>query len=138
MIGNGSLSMFARLLDRSVERIAEIAADPRRFDRGEIIHISDVWDNNTTTFFSAALAPTRWGRERRARAGLLWMADLGDERRDWMIAELGPVLGPASPRGPYHRDVRGNVYALGLPFGETELDVDYDLAGGVVQTCRVE
>ncbi|BCY12186.1 hypothetical protein L3i22_072740 [Actinoplanes sp. L3-i22] len=136
------MTIFAGLLDRSVERIGQIAADPLRFDRGEIIEISDIWDNNTTALFAAAGGRTRWSRERRARAGLAWMADAGSSRRAWMIAQAGPgladLLGPESPSGPYSRDYLGHVWAFGLPLDPAALAVDYDLARGAVTTFRVE
>ncbi len=57
------------LLDRSLVQIAE-AADARVFDRETVRTVADVWDNNTFPLFRVAVAGTRRGRERRARASL--------------------------------------------------------------------
>lgn len=142
MTRDGALSMFARLADRSVERIGEIAADPRRFDRGAIIRLADVWDNNTDALFGAAITPTRFLRERRARAGLRWMADFGQRRRTWMIEEGGPsmarLLGPPASDSPFRRDYRGEVYALPVPIDQVDLAADYDPSPATIGTFRVE
>lgn len=142
MIGYGALSMFAHLLDSSVARIGEIAADPRRFDRGRIIQLADIWDNNTFPLFAAAVTPTPFLRENRARGALRWMADFGEERRAWMTAECGPrmakLLGPVVPRGPYSRDRQGHVFASVVPLDGVALAADYDLARAVVSAITVE
>ena len=60
MTGASAMPMFAALLDRSVARIGESAADGRRFDRQAIAEIADVWDNNTFPLFSTALSRPAW------------------------------------------------------------------------------
>jgi hypothetical protein len=91
--------MLATLLDRSVERIATLAADGRDFDRFEVVRTADVWDNNTSPFFAAAVTRLPWLRERRARTALRWM---GAFRSDWMTSLAGPAverfLGPTPTR----------------------------------------
>ncbi len=142
MIEDGALSMFARLVDRSVERIGRIAADPAHFDRGEIIRLADIWDNNTMAFFGAAAGPTWFLRERRARAGLRWMAGLSEQRRSWMIAEAGPamarLLGPPVEESLFSRDHRGVVSAISVPVEAVDLSGDYDLARAEIRTFHVE
>ncbi|MFE1273420.1 hypothetical protein [Streptomyces sp. NPDC058758] len=46
--------VLAALLDRSLARMAEAAADVRLFDREAIRTASDVWDNNLFPLFWAA------------------------------------------------------------------------------------
>lgn len=102
-------SMFAALLDRSVARIGELAADGRFFDRRQVVETSDVWDNNTFPFFDVAWSPPR-RREQRARDALRWMADLGPGRRAWMSDIVGErILGPAPVQPKHYRDHLGHV-----------------------------
>jgi hypothetical protein len=142
MGGDGAMSMFAGLLDRSVERIREIAADPRRFDRQEVARIADVWDNNTKHFFGILQVRPERLRERLARRGLRWMAGLGPARRAWMVDHGGPrmdrLLGPPAPASPFFRDGLGQVRAGLLPLTAAGLDVDYDLPRARVVAVRVE
>jgi len=67
---DSAMSMVAGLLDRSAERVAELVADPRRFDRREIYRIADIWDNNTFPLFRVVGVRPLWLRERLARACL--------------------------------------------------------------------
>ncbi|GAB3155492.1 hypothetical protein [Microbispora hainanensis] len=98
MIRRGTaLPALGSLLDRSLVQIAE-ASDARTYDRRTINEVADVWDNNTFPLFHAATARTSIGRERRARAALIWMADFGPERRSRMV-EQAAAAGhrPADP-----------------------------------------
>ena len=139
---SASLRTFAGLLDRSVEEIAVLAADARAFDLSRIGRIADIWDNNTYPLVGAACA-LRPLRERRARAGLRWMADLGDARRALMV-ELDPslddVLPAAAPEPPAYRDYQQRVRPGTFPL-TTEivagLLTDYDLAGASVRSLAV-
>jgi hypothetical protein len=142
MGGDGAMSMFAGLIDSSVERVRSIAADPRRFDRQEVARIADVWDNNTKHFFGILqIRPYRL-RERLARRGLEWMAGLGAARRAWMVDHGGPalerLLGPAVPETLFFRDGLGQVRAGLLPAAAAGLDVDYDLPRARAVAARVE
>lgn len=142
------MSMFAALLDRSVARIGELAADGRRFDRQAIAEIADVWDNNTFPLFSTALSRPLWLRERRARAALVWMADPGPSRRAWMIEQaavaghrLEPLLPPLVHGVVHYRDYRGEVQPGIAPLTATAVvsaAKDYDLARAEVRAVRVE
>jgi hypothetical protein len=142
MGGDSAVSMFAGLVDHSVQRIRRIAADPRRFDRQEIARIADVWDNNTGHFFGVLQTRLWWRRERQAREALRWMADFGSDRREWMIRYGGEpmrrLLGPAPPDPPFHRDHQGTVRCGPLPLEQAGMDVDYDLAGARVTSVRLE
>ncbi|MEW9533362.1 hypothetical protein [Microbispora sp. NPDC049125] len=114
-MGTEAAGAFAALLDRSLVQMAEASADARTYDRKAIYTVADVWDNNTFPLFRAMAARTSWGRERRARAALKWMADLGAERRTWMVEQsaiagyrLEPLLPPQvkrdrGPREPSRR-----------------------------------
>jgi hypothetical protein len=96
--------MFAALLDGSVAQIGQVSADGRYFDRQAVARIADVWDNNTFPLFGVALCRPLWLRERRARAALAWMADLGPSRRTWMIeqaAVAGHRLEPLLPQSAH-------------------------------------
>ncbi|MER5338686.1 hypothetical protein [Micromonospora sp. NPDC002717] len=140
--------MFAALLDRSVARIGELAADGRRFDRQAVAEIADVWDNNTSLLFSTALSRPAWLRERRARAALVWMADLGPSRRAWMIEQaevaghrLEPLLPLLVHRGVHYRDYQGQVQPGIASLTATAVESvakDYDLARAQVRAVRVE
>ncbi|MFD8009488.1 hypothetical protein [Streptomyces sp. NPDC058955] len=143
-----AMTVLAALLDRSVERMAEAAADVRLFDREAIRVAADVWDNNLFPLFRAASAPSAGERERRAAAVLEWMAGLGERRRAWM-AEQAAVAGydveallpPPAERHAPGRDFRGHVMA---PQGRLtrenveELAADYDLTTATVRHLRVE
>ncbi|MFU8875367.1 hypothetical protein [Micromonospora sp. SL4-19] len=148
MPGTSAMSMFAALLDRSVARIGELAADGRRFDRWAVAEIADVWDNNTFPLFGAALSRGAWLRERRAKAALVWMADLGQSRRAWMIEQaavaghrLEPLLPPLVDRVVHYRDYQGQVWPGAIPLTAAAVESvakDYDLARAQVRTVRVE
>ncbi|HTJ40009.1 MAG TPA: hypothetical protein VL738_42970 [Dactylosporangium sp.] len=138
------VAAFGALLDRSVVRIGELAADGREFDRQGIAEIADIWDNNLFPLFAVALTRPRWIAEWRARAALRWMADLGPSRRAWMIEQaaiaghrLEPLLGPPVERPAHFRDYRGEVCATMVPLTESVAE-DYDLDRATVRTVRVE
>ncbi|SCL21342.1 hypothetical protein GA0074692_1151 [Micromonospora pallida] len=143
-----AMSMFAALLDRSVARIGELAADGRQFDRQAVAAIADVWDNNTFPLFETALGCPAWLRERRARAALVWMADLGPSRRAWMIEQaavaghrLEPLLPPLVHGGAHYRDYRGQVQPGTAPLTAAAVESvakDYDLARAQVRVVQVE
>lgn len=139
---------FGALLDRSLMQMAEASADARTYDR-EIIHtVSDAWDNNTFPLFRALAARTSWGRDRRARAALEWMAAHGMERRTWMAEQsaiagyaLEPLLPPPVETDHHIRDYRGIVGARTVPLTTdvaVEIDVDYDLATAEVRSLLLE
>ncbi|GII93796.1 hypothetical protein Ssi02_40270 [Sinosporangium siamense] len=123
-------------------------ADARRFDRLTVVDVSDVWDNNTFPLFQCASAGTRWGRERRARAALRWMAELGASRRAWMVEQgasagfaLDSLLDPVETGRAFFRDSRGKVRPSRTALtGETvgALAGDYDLRGAEVRQIMVE
>ncbi|MCY9785291.1 hypothetical protein KIK06_15515 [Nocardiopsis sp. EMB25] len=99
-----ALAASAALLDRSLTQIADAARDTRAFDRGTVRVAADVWDNNTFPLFRAATGRSGNERERRARAALEWMAQLGPERRAWMVEQgaaaghrIDALLGPEHP-----------------------------------------
>ncbi|MFD1535675.1 hypothetical protein [Nonomuraea guangzhouensis] len=114
MIGNAvAASAFSALLDRSLVQMAEASADARTYDRQTIHMVSDVWDNNTFPLFRALAARTSWGRDRRARAALKWMAALGVERRTWMVEQsaiagydVESLLHAPVESDRHHRDYR--------------------------------
>jgi hypothetical protein len=138
------MPLLAGLLDRSIARIADLAADGRFFDRQEVVRIADVWDNNTFPLFGAAVARPGWVRERRARAALRWMAAAGADRRAWMVEQAGAlaaVLGQPVADAVHYRDYRGLVHSGRLPLTAAtvaSIAVDYDLGQAVVRTVRVE
>ncbi|MFJ5711665.1 hypothetical protein [Streptomyces sp. NPDC093105] len=144
-----AVSVLAALLDRSVARMAEAAADVRLFDREAIREAADVWDNNLFPLFWAVTAASAGERERRAVTVLEWMAGLGERRRAWM-AEQAAVAGhdvaallrprPAGPRSP-GRDYLGHVMAPQVPLTRehvAEASADYDLATATVRHLTVE
>lgn len=138
------LAILCALLDRSVTQIAEASADARTFDRGLIIRVSDIWDNNTSPLFAAAVGTKRRQSRRQAAAALLWMADF---HREWMVEQaavagfaLEDSLPPTSPRGPY-RDYSGRVQPWPQPLttdAVEEVAADYDLAASRVIGFRAE
>ena len=130
-------ALFAALLDRSIARIGELAADGRSFDRLEVIRLADIWDNNTFPFLQVALTRCPGLRERRARVALEWMAAGGPERRAWMDAAGERAL-PAPGETRYSRDYAGRVHAYSAPLDPAGVALDYDLAGAEVRTLRVE
>ncbi|MFC1436313.1 hypothetical protein ACEZDB_37330 [Streptacidiphilus sp. N1-3] len=143
-----TLAAYAALLDRSVEQIAEAAADARTFDRLLIARVADVWDNNTYPFFRAATAHIAWRRERRARAALRWMAALSSTRQAWMEEQaavaghrIGALLGePAPDSGPsrdYAGVVRPDSGVLDAALAEAWTR-DYALDRARVRTLRLE
>ncbi|MEU7884426.1 hypothetical protein AB0B54_02885 [Microbispora bryophytorum] len=136
------------LLDRSLAQIAEASADARTYDRQTINEVADVWDNNTVPLFHAATARTSVGRERRARAALALMAELGPERRRWMVEQaaaaghsLELLLPPPMAKPRRSRDYRGHVTPPFMPLtagAALELATDYDLAAAEVRTLLIE
>ncbi|GAA4583584.1 hypothetical protein GCM10023194_21300 [Planotetraspora phitsanulokensis] len=143
-----ALGALGSLLDRSLVQIAEASADVQLYDRQAIYQVADVWDNNTFPLFHAATAFTSIGRERRARAALAWMADLGRERRRWMVEQaeaagqpLEQILPPPVAEPLHRRDFRGRVRPPFMPLtaeAALELGTDYDLAAAQVRTLLLE
>ncbi|WP_051950552.1 hypothetical protein [Actinacidiphila yeochonensis] len=141
------MSALAALLDRSVEQMAEAAADVRRFNREAIRAASDVWDNNLFPLFWAASTCSSGERERRATTVLEWMADLGERRHGWMTEQaaiagydIEALLPPAKPHTP-GRDYRGHVIAPQCRLTRQSVDElapDYALASASVRSLRVE
>ncbi|MFF4125732.1 hypothetical protein ACFYYP_19595 [Microbispora rosea] len=149
MIRSGTaLGALGSLLDRSLVQIAEASADARTYDRRTINEVADVWDNNTFPLFDAATARISVGRERRARAALAWMAELGSERRRWMVEQaeaaghpLERLLSPPVARPLRTRDYRGHVTLPFMPLtadAALELATDYDLAAAEVRSLLIE
>ncbi|MEU5101348.1 hypothetical protein AB0H07_03510 [Streptomyces sp. NPDC021354] len=147
MSRGSAMPVLAALLDRSVEQIAEAAADVRFYDRETIRAVSDVWDNNLFPLFRAASTANAHKRERRALAALEWMADFGEGRRRWMTEqaaiagyELESLLPPAEPDTP-GRDDWGHVMPPFCRLTRQTVDdlvPDYDLATATVRRLRVE
>jgi hypothetical protein len=132
------LETFVGLLDRSVEEIAALVADARAIDLARIRLIADIWDNNTSPLISAACAPPPEQAE-RARAGLLWLADLGATRRE-LVTNLAPtldaVLPAARPAPAAYRDYPGRVRPGSFSVTAetvTRLEADYDLPAASVR-----
>ncbi|MGW4817036.1 hypothetical protein ACWEPB_36080 [Kitasatospora cineracea] len=147
-----TLLAYAALLDHSIERIAEVSADAREFDREEIYRLTDVWDNNTAALFAAAAARFRWTRALQARWALRWMADFSPARRAWMVERTAaagvpverflprPAPVPAGP-GQWHRFYRGFMSAELDGSGDelTEgLAAEYDLPAAGFRGLLVE
>ncbi|MGW4801369.1 hypothetical protein ACWEPC_54000 [Nonomuraea sp. NPDC004297] len=141
-------SALGALLDRSLVQMAEASADARTYDRRTIHTVSDIWDNNTFPLFRALGARTSWGRDRRARAALEWMAALGVERRTWMVEQsaiagydLEPLLSAPVETDHHHRDYRSVVRPPTVAL-TTEvapgIGVDYDLATAEVRSLVLE
>lgn len=136
------------LLDRSLVQMAEAAADARTYDRATIHTVSDAWDNNTFPLFRALAARTGWGRDRRARAALEWMAALGAGRRTWMVEQSAiagypweALLPPSRETDNGYRDSRGVVMApteLLTTEVAAGIGVDYDLATAEVRSLLLE
>ncbi|MER7760998.1 hypothetical protein [Streptomyces sp. NPDC097619] len=140
--------VLASLLDRSVDVMAEAAADARRYDREAIREASDVWDNNVFPLFWAVSTPGAPERERRAREVLAWMAGHSDRRRAWLVEQAAiagwdaePLLPPAVPATRLGRDHAGRVmapvYRL-TPPRIADLLADYDLGRASVRHLQVE
>ncbi|MFI0901273.1 hypothetical protein [Streptomyces sp. NPDC020983] len=114
-----ALAVLGALADQSWEFVG-VCADARRFDRRLLADTADVWDNNTVPFFRAAESATSWTREFHARTALRWMADLGEERQEWIrdrAAAAGlrvPFRLPRQRSGELYRDYEGRVSA---PYG---------------------
>ncbi|ROR43656.1 hypothetical protein [Kitasatospora cineracea] len=147
-----TLLAYAALLDHSIERIAEVSADAREFDREEIYRLTDVWDNNTAALFAAAAARFRWTRALQACWALRWMADFSPVRRAWMVEQTAaagvpverllrrPVPEPTAP-GQWHRFYRGCMTAELNGSGSelTEgLAAEYDLPAAAFLGLMVE
>lgn len=149
MTGNAmAASALVALLDRSLVQMAEASADARTYDRRTIHTVSDVWDNNTFPLFRVLAARTSWGRDRRARAALEWMAALDVERWTWMAEQsaiagydLESLLVAPMETDRHHRDYRGVVRAPTVAL-TTEvavgIGVDYDLATAEVRSLVLE
>ncbi|MFE1317655.1 hypothetical protein [Kitasatospora phosalacinea] len=148
-----TLLAFAALLDASIDRIAELAADAREFDRDEVYRLADVWDNNTYALFAAATARFRWTRELRARWALRWLADLGNQRRAWVVERtaaagvpvehllLPPEPEPVPAPGGWRRfgsDLLSTDLTPRTPERVDELAADYDLASAVLTSLQVQ
>ncbi|MFE1317654.1 hypothetical protein [Kitasatospora phosalacinea] len=143
-----TLLAFAALLDASIDRIAELAADAREFDRDEVYRLADVWDNNTYALFAAATAPTRWAREHRARRAVRWLADLGSRRRAWVVERTAaagvPVERLLLPPGPEITHLRDWDGAVDTRFADLDpesaawLAAEYDLPGAEFRRLAVE
>ncbi|MFE7192473.1 hypothetical protein [Kitasatospora sp. NPDC057541] len=134
-LARSALDAYVALLDRSFVRIAEAAADGRSFDRATVARCAAVWDNNTFPLFMTVTRRTALRRERAARAGLRWMAGLGEARYAWMVEQSAaaghPVEGliPAPPpddHSPY-RGYHGTLFPVSGPLTETAVD-GYDLS----------
>ncbi|MEU7916805.1 hypothetical protein [Microbispora bryophytorum] len=149
MIRSGrALNALGSLLDRSLVQIAEASADARTYDRRTINEVADVWDNNTFPLFDAATARISVERERRVRAALRWMADLGSKRRSWMVEQaaaaghsLERLLPPPVARPLHTRDYQGHVTPPFMPLtakAALELATDYDLAAAEVRSLLIE
>ncbi|QMU70043.1 hypothetical protein [Streptacidiphilus sp. P02-A3a] len=140
-------AVLAALLDRSVQQIAQAAADVRRFDRETIRAAADVWDNNVQPLFWAVSTSDADERERRATVALEWMAGFGERRRAWMIEQaaiaghdLEPLLLSAEPDLP-GRDYLGHVTAPQCRLTRQNVDdlaPDYELAAASVRRLRIE
>ncbi|MEO3978604.1 hypothetical protein [Streptomyces sp. CAU 1734] len=144
---HNALAAFGALLDQSLAELSEASSDARTFDRQRVVRVSDVWDNNTWPLFRSATARTRWGRERRARAALRWMAGMGAERAAWMAERTAaagyPVQVPCKeePEGPARRDFTGRVYPRPVeitPAAATDVAGDYALGTAEVRALSVE
>ncbi|MER7706240.1 hypothetical protein ABTX81_25515 [Kitasatospora sp. NPDC097605] len=128
-MARSALHAYTALLDRSFARIAEAAADGRTFDRAVIARCADVWDNNTFPLSATVVRRTAPRRERAARAGLRWMAGLGEARYAWMLEQSAaaghPVEGLVPPPPP---DDPGFPWSYApLPPAETAVD-GYDFS----------
>ncbi|MEV4348439.1 hypothetical protein AB0J83_28630 [Actinoplanes sp. NPDC049596] len=132
---------LALLLDRSIARIAESAADAALFDRQEIVRQAGIWDNNALPLIGVMLSRPAFVRERRAAAALRWMAAAGPGRRAWMSEQAGSslvgVLGPPPKAVLHFRDYRGHVQSGAVPLSLPVVE-DYDLTGAEVVAVRVE
>lgn len=144
-MGGDAIEAYGALLDGSLAQIREASRDARTFDRAAVHRAADVWDNNTHPLFRAARARTARGRERRARAGLRWMSELGPERRDWMAGLLGPEGGRLLPPAPASQgpavDHRGRVRPEPVPLTAAaceELALDYVMSRAEVRLFRLE
>ncbi|GHB08018.1 hypothetical protein ACIQRS_29820 [Streptomyces termitum] len=139
-------SVLAALLDRSVARMAEAAADARWYDREAIRAAADIWDNNLRPLFWAASTSDAAERERRATAVLEWMGGYSDRRRAWMTEQAalaGHDVGPFLPpfRDLPGRDHQGHVMAPHHRFEPSStagLALDYDLETASVRHFQVE
>ncbi|MFG2949233.1 hypothetical protein [Streptomyces adustus] len=141
------MSVLMALLNRSLDQMAEAAADVRLFDREAIRAASDVWDNNLFPLFWAACTSDAGERERRAMTVLEWMAGLGEPRREWMTKQgaiagydVEALLPSTEPHMP-GRDYRGHVMAPQRRLTRRNMDElvsDYDLASASVRHLQVE
>lgn len=144
-MGGEAIEAYGALLDGSLALVREASRDARSFDRLAVHRAADVWDNNTLPLFRAATARTARGRERRARAGLRWMSELGASRREWMLGLLGPdgerlvppVPEPGGPALDHEGHVQPSVLRLTADVAG-ELALDYLLPRAEVQRLRVE
>lgn len=148
MADKGAPALLGVLLDGSVEQIGAAGGDARRMDRQAVHQAADVWVHNTFGFVRAAAAASHRRRERRARATLRWLADLGTSRQDWIRERaaasglrvapgwLPPARGWAPTREP-------GLFA-NSPYGDLtpgrlrDIAAGYDLAAAEVRVFRVE
>lgn len=136
-----TLDAWAELLDRSLEQIAEISADTRKFDRAAYGRLGNTWDNNTSAFVSAACTRGAARREDVAISDVRWMAEY-TERYRWAVEQVaagGHQLRLPTPLFSYrHGPVRGKEGELwpgSRPLAAAtfeELEVDY-----VLETAQV-
>ncbi|GIE77002.1 hypothetical protein Aph02nite_29520 [Actinoplanes philippinensis] len=133
--------MLVRLLDRSIERIGEMAVGGRAFDRDEVARIAGAWEARAHGFFSVVALRPRLLREPRARGVLRAMATARSER-DWMVRTAGagiePLIGRGRPEPRHYRDVLGRVRPGVLPVDGPALAVDYDLPMAALEWLSIE
>lgn len=138
------LRALTELFDASVTDIMD-AAQPQTFDRESIRLAADVWHNNVLDMYAAVLAPTRWGREARARETLERMVTLRPGHRSW-YRRLGvpeEILSGLPSEGPIGlwRDSRGKVMhpeGTVTSAGMAEISEDYDVAGATLSRVAVD
>ncbi|AEV87640.1 hypothetical protein ACWT_6628 [Actinoplanes sp. SE50] len=134
--------MLARLVDRSVERIGEMSAGGRWFDRHEAGMIAEAWADRARDVFGMLGVWPRVMRDRKARTILRRMADSRAGLRDWMVAAGGPgmdrLLGPAAAEPPFYRDFRGRVQPGTVSSDPAGIAEDYDLARARVASVWAE
>ncbi|WP_427885053.1 hypothetical protein ACQHIV_23005 [Kribbella sp. GL6] len=107
--------------------------------------MSDVWDNNTRPFVGAAVA-RGVRRTELSESGIRWMADLGAERRHWVLEQAAAAgcqltLPASSAPGGVFRDYAGLVRPAQVPLTPAvaeQISGDYDLASAQIQGLLVE